>query len=251
MAFTSQLGTSNSYLGNLVLGIASGGGGGAGTADYQRWVVFGPPIPGAPWSARQYVEPHRFTPVPPPTPMIPAQTPYRRDVIFGPAIPGAPWTNRRYVEPHPFTPVPPPNPTIPGQTPYRRDYTFGPPIPGAPWSARRYVETHQYLVPPSGPNLPNVPTQRANTVQFLERVPDLKGPMAEDRLRRHTEKISNIVNSLIATRQLVQTGAASWEIFSAGIAALGLSGTFSSGTFSGGSPAPGSGKTGIFNSGSF
>src|SRR5574342_618625 len=83
---------------------------------------------------------------------------------------------------------------------------FGPPMPHAPWAQRPYIEPKYYLRPaliPSGP--PGV-TPDIQGKPLLERVPDIKGPHGLNRLRRHTDQLSIILNSLVVQGILVQTG---------------------------------------------
>lgn len=205
-------------------------------------VFFGPPFPGAPWQT--YTENHDvpgMTAATAPTFCCPTGP----DIVFGPPVPGFPW--QTYTEadqtPNPAAPAPP------GVTPnlWLPDITFGPNVPGAPWQTYTESDDRQFI---PGPGVPAVLPKVAGK-PFLERVPDIKGPSAQERLRRHTEMLANVINSLSATGQLVQTGSTQWKLYSAGIASLGLTGTFSMGNFGGITGSPGTGKTGTFNTGTF
>lgn len=213
----------------------------------------GPPLRGSPWAQRLFVIPADFTslaqaPIPPPpgaTPSYPVI-----ETGQGPPLRGAPWAQRLLVQS--FPPPPAPAPPAPAATPnlYAPEVVIGPPLRGSPFAQRLVIENHPLVTPPFTPGVPTVLPKVAGK-PFLERVPDIRGPSAQERLRRHTEMLANVINSLSATGQLVQTGSTQWKIMAAGIATLGLSGTFNSGTFGGGGGSPGSGKSGTFNSGSF
>jgi hypothetical protein len=97
--------------------------------------------------------------------------------------------------------------------------SFGPPIPGAPWARllpRPGSSTDPGVTP--GQTTPTPPTPgggiglKANSGHvkpFVERVPN---PADGQRLRRHTEKVSEILNSLMESGALVQTGPATWAL---------------------------------------
>lgn len=172
------------------------------------------------------------------------------EVTFGPAIPGAPWGTRRIPQRYGDPPAPPiPGPPGGGNNSAKPEVTFGPAFPGAPWGVRNLVEPNHGQIAP-GPRPPG-PVPKAKGLPFLERVPDISGPDGLNRLRRHTEKLSSIINSLVGTGQLIQIGPAAWEIMAMGIVSTGLTGTFNNGAFSGGGAIPGSGLTGTFNNGPF
>lgn len=101
--------------------------------------------------------------------------------------------------------------------------SFGPPIPGAPW-------TRLMPRPPASGADAGTPGQTGSTAAgggggggrsanaghdkpFVERVPN---PADGQRLRRHTEKVSEVLNSLMAQGLLVQTAPGAWSL--AGVA---------------------------------
>ena len=96
------------------------------------------------------------------------------------------------------------------------------------------------FTPPAGPPsaavgaAPVTPSGAGIGKPFVERVPDAEA--GSQRLRRHTEKVSTILNSLMSSGVLVQTGPSSWAIDSSALTSSsgGLTGTFSSGTFGSG-----------------
>lgn len=61
--------------------------------------------------------------------------------------------------------------------------------------------------PPSPPPSPPIPPHAGHNKPFVER-----DVTADQRLRRHTEKVSMILNSLMGRGQLVQTDPQGWEI---------------------------------------
>lgn len=91
--------------------------------------------------------------------------------------------------------------------------------------------------PPSSPDVPATspppppPSHAGVGKPFVERVPDAEA--GSQRLRRHTEKVSTILNSLMSSGVLVQTGPSSWTIDSSAISPAdgGLSGSFTTGSF--------------------
>ncbi len=167
-----------------------------------------PPIMGVPW---RWVLP----------PAIPATTraappPVQMPSSFMPlglgglppllALPFAPFPTLL-----PFTqtniPVPPPLPV--GTSSYQPVQTPGVPIFGVPWNPPFGV------VPPYGPSPipPKPPTPpKVSNLPLLLRVPDVTTQAGVERLRRFTEILSSIINSLTGSGQLVQTGPSSWKI---------------------------------------
>ncbi len=119
------------------------------------------------------------------------------EIRQGPHVRGAPWVFKVQDE----LDVPPPAPPVvvpPGaQMP---EVFHGPPQRGVPWPVM-WVE-------PTSRNAPiAAPTRPKHAKPFLERVPDVP-----DRLRRFTEKLSIIINSLLGQDYLIQTGPASFQI---------------------------------------
>lgn len=159
----------------------------AQTVDFKG----GPPIPGAPWTAPTA----GMGPTPPPTP--PPPVPAIDFFRGGPPIPGAPWTAKAYDA---SLPTPEPDPPV---SYFGTEIFIGPPIPGSPWMMQ------SPLTPPvtQPTNVTTPDSSEGRGKPHIERVPD-----AEQRLRRHTEKVADIFNSLIAQDILEQTGPASWTL---------------------------------------
>lgn len=162
-------------------------------------MLVGPPQAGAPWlfsleQPRADSNPDLIT--------IPADWKYRRpEIVFGPAFPGAPWS----VGPGAGSPVDPPTP---------------PPVP-----------------PPPPPNfIGNDKTFIAYWPQRLPVIEDQSGSFVpiDSRLRRSSEILADIANSLMRQGRLVKTGTNSWTINAPGTDTNGLTGTFNSGTFGSG-----------------
>ena len=167
-----------------------------------------------------------IAPAPPPPPPQVMMPPFRG----GPM--GGPW-NRHGAQlpggntpPPPIPPPPPPPPPIP--TIYAPVYRGGP-LRG-PWRIGPYMPPTPMLPPPLVPPPPPPPT---NPVK-LPFVPRLRKPVmaaeqpgsigrgqpkksqggqtADNRLRRNTDQVSSILNSLIAQGILVQTGDNTWTL---------------------------------------
>jgi hypothetical protein len=172
---------------------------------------------GAPWNQVLPVVPIKQEIPPALLPVDPHTTTFTAEITMGPPIRGAPWTKHLFPEIHvPSGNTPNQVNQSPSAPPAYGEFTHGPPIAGAPWCA--IMKT---LFPEKDWNPPRPPrdlTQPGVKKPFLERVPaprsDDSTAQAQwrDRMRRHTEKLSDIVNSLIAQNQLVQTGPASWYI---------------------------------------
>src|SRR6185436_9800177 len=80
-----------------------------------------------------------------------------------------------------------------------------PPVPGAPWTQIPGGGIGRGGV---GSARPSAPAGTSTTGKpFIARVPEV-----ENRLRRFTENVSDIFNSLIAHGFIVQTGPSSYEI---------------------------------------
>lgn len=124
---------------------------------------------------------------------------------YGPPIPGAPWTRERR---DPF--AAPPAPVA-----QARAFDGGPPSPGFPWGTRyappvplRQPPGTRPPAPPAGPTVASKP--------FLARMRDEKDLT---RARRALDVLSNMVNSLVASGQLVMTGTNTFAIRGAAIPA--------------------------------
>lgn len=115
---------------------------------------------------------------------------------------------------------------------------FGPPIPGPPWfwptgggqpGAIPSADSSPLSPPPPPPPSPPVPPPSHAGIDkpFIERVPDA----VPRRLARHTEKVSNMLNSYMRQGIMYETAPGVWQIDV--------------------TAQPGSGLTGIFNSGAF
>lgn len=251
MPFTGALGTANSYLGNIVLGfspavavvsysspLAIPGSppllGVPWTPSIIRQLpIFNqppppppavgqtaffpvpskaPPILGVPWIPTLKTPPATtlLAIPPPPPPVQPPQFLGRA----GPPLLGVPWLP--FIPPIPSGNVlinPPPPPTPPtGQTAYQPVY-FAPglPLPGVPWTGLFGALPPQNPPPGPKPPPPPVPSAAIQT-PLLARVPDLETVHGQNRLRRHTEILSDLVNSLQTQGLLRQTGPASFTI---------------------------------------
>lgn len=93
---------------------------------------------------------------------------------------------------------------------------FGPPIPGSPWfpfpgpSPGTSGQSPALSPEPVDPAPPGTAPQ-VKTKPFVERVPDV-----QDRLRRFTEKVSTIFNSLFGRGHLIQVEQNSYAIIGGG-----------------------------------
>ena len=222
MAVTGQLGTSDSYLSNIQLGAGSALAPIA-TQAFCCDITAGPPIRGAPW--QQHLPSIDY----PLIMMPPARTAdsYMPDVTGGPPVMAAPWQLHLPIVFPPRIVTPPPPPT-PSQV-YAPEVTFGPPMRGAPWAQRLFVERQEFQGPALRTGGPPGTTPAIKSKPLLERVPDATGPAGQDRLRRHTEKLSNIINSLVEQNLLRQIGVAKWTLNPAAAVDptfVGLTGTF-------------------------
>jgi hypothetical protein len=112
---------------------------------------------------------------------------------------------------HPVFPLPQIVPPVPGSTQVMPGFTTQPPglAPNGPW--RTFAVLTPTSVPP-GFVPPVPPVKSSPNKTFLPRVPDINTDTGQARLRRHTEILSSIINSLGGTNQLVQTGPESWQI---------------------------------------
>ncbi len=91
---------------------------------------------------------------------------------------------------------------------------YGPPIPGAPWLGRRdaFAAFQASPYPPIVPVPPPTGRPKVKTKPFLGRIPDFKGHVDIDRLRRAHEILSAIINSLAGTGQLRLIGQSAYSI---------------------------------------
>lgn len=170
--------------------------------------MFGrPPVPGAPWLPVR--RPHGGS-APPTAAAKPGPTP---PLSVGPPLRGAPW---------PLVGGPPRSSATPAGVAPRAAglprLATGPPLAGAPWAF-----TAAAGIPRTSPNrsaaVETLPPAHAGTNKpFIAReVP------TDPRLRRFTEVVSQVMNSLMAQGVLYQTSGEDWAIDVA--AALGLPGT--------------------------
>ena len=144
-------------------------------------------------------------------PPLPRQI-HAPEILRGPPVPGAPWlqgapTSRSVPIEGAFLPQVPAPPDIARQV-YAPEIFTGP-VRG-PWAQRMpaLVSMPVAPVPPAPP--PAAPDQTGVARPFLVRDPRRENE--EQRLRRFTEQLSAIVNSLVGQGSLVQTGPASWRI---------------------------------------
>ena len=128
---------------------------------------------------------------------------------------------------NPPQPVPPPAPFI------QPANIYAPPFQGGPFNRGPWGPLHFIPTPVFRPTPPVVPTPAPSNrkLQFINREVGLP---VTSRLRSHTEKVADILNSLIRRGELVQEDDKTWTL---DVEAAG--------------GAPGSGLTGTFNSGSF
>ncbi len=111
---------------------------------------------------------------------------------------------------------------------------IGPPLPGAPWLMRDGWTGLAGFTgqPPPAPGTPGGTPGSAATRNFLPRVPDPKDPNYNRRMARATEHLHSLLNSLIGTGQLQQTGQTDWILNpAAATTGTGLTGTFNAGAF--------------------
>lgn len=184
---------------------------------YSQFVAFArlvPPIQGVPWIKKlPGAVVGLLTQVPPRVP----PPPYHLQPTQILPIAGVPW-NR-------FSPLPiiamafvPPSPPAPvGSSDWRPNQTPGVPVPGAPWQVSfgpfgRLPLTPS--VPPKGTVPPPPPPQpgKVKSLPFVPRVPTLDSQQGRDQLRRFTEYVMNLLNSLVSAGLLQQTGPATWTI---------------------------------------
>lgn len=174
----------------------------------------GPSVPGSPWFKPG---PVRFwSPTPQPIHNYP------RPVFEGPAVPEAPWF-RTDTGPRTGSPVAPDLPTPKYSPPA---FSVGPPVSGAPWSAfARILFAPSNHPPGSTPPPPPPPVTPPGVVRTKNYVSRIINP--DDRIRRFSERIADIMNSLMYQGILVQTGPNSWTLDVTNSAAgTGVSGTF-------------------------
>jgi hypothetical protein len=233
---------------------------------YAPPIGVGPPLRGAPWVQRPFVQEGvglHFMPTPPPFSL---SMMYQAEIAWGPAIRGAPWTQLRPGGPREgaglfgaATPGPPANLNEQMYAPEIRTGPGG--MRGAPWlQGRPFVPEGGGLhFTPPAPGTRGGPQVKGAALPFLSRVPP-ESP--ERRLTRFTEKLSDIINSLVSKGQLVQTGAKEWTLFAPAMTAIapppppivpgplpfsGLVGTFPPpAMFSGTALGPSTGLTGTF-----
>ena len=121
---------------------------------------------------------------------------------FGPPIPGAPWVAQPM-------PLDSPVPIAPPQNPLKADPTktiFGPPIPGAPLTV-----LSQFFALRQTPPAPPSPLKGTALAPFIRRDPD-----ASPRVRGFSEKVSDMLNSLMGQGYIKQTGPKKYVLADAG-----------------------------------
>ena len=177
----------------------------------------GPPLRGAPWF--KIFPPAIRIQAPPPAQLI--QT-YATEVRNGPPLRGAPWLQLLPV-PTALYQAPVIVPLVTAPQSYAPEIHGGPPLPGAPWfrlPIAAPTDPGARPPPPAPPPGPGV--GRSHNVTLIQRDPTQQQP-----LRRNTEIMATIINSLVGQGLLVQTGPGTWTIPLGG---GGLTGTFSSGS---------------------
>lgn len=122
------------------------------------------------------------------------------EIYFGPPVPGSPWESRARREWF----LPPPPESLPQPQVYPQEIYAGPPLPGAPWF-KVYDPGNVFVSPP-------VVSEPAES-PFGEGDPLLaRDPPTDPRLRRLTETLSEMINSLSVTGQVAKVGASSWRL---------------------------------------
>jgi hypothetical protein len=174
----------------------------------------GPPLRGAPW----FQPPIDTAPPASPAPKVIPATAGTPEIKSGPAIYGAPWTLQTPLVAAPFHAAPPLPPVQTGISP-TPEVRAGPPMVGSPWV--QFVPITSNPLPNAGvggapaPPPPPHPEFPSHQRPFIARVPD-----APDRLRRFTETLTNITNSLLGKGQIQQDSAAQYEIIGGGFRAF-------------------------------
>lgn len=228
MAVTNELGTADSQLANIQLGDTGSSPPPpppppAGDTLPIPPIRTGPPLAGAPWRNRPLAP--RF-PLPVIAPVVVA-LPSIPPVLTGPRLRGAPWSMQRVAGQTPAFTVSPesvsPAPIPPILT--------GPSLRGAPWSrfgphglGSVNAGAGQPESPQDEPGSTNAPSLDVPMIQ--------RDPSQEPRLRRFTEVVSQILNSLMVEKDIIQTGIGKWRInYDNAGNNSGLTGSFSEGEF--------------------
>jgi len=173
-------------------------------------ITIGPQMLGAPWTTRLLQDP--LLPASAPPVVAPAQ-PSVPEITSGPPLRGAPWSINFPIERAEAFPKPAavilPVPVL--------EVRLGPPMVGAPWVGIVPITSNPpgtgsgAVGPPPPPPHPEFPSHAR---PFLARVPDV-----EPRLRRFTEQLTNMVNSLLGQGYIMQTGSAGFTIIGGGFVA--------------------------------
>jgi len=133
-------------------------------------------------------------------PAVPGPPTYAPEITFGPPIPGSPWESRARRE---FYVTPPPA-SLPQPQFYAPEIYAGPPLPGAPWF-RVYDPGHVLVTPdPTIPVAPDRPLTREPVIA--------RQPIADQRVRRISEIVSDVFNSLAERGQLQRLGPDDWRV---------------------------------------
>lgn len=193
MAFTGQLGTPNSALGNVELGAgaaAGGGGSGAPAPFFAPELRLGPPQRGVPWSGGRLPR-EGGSLVQAGAPVVPGTVTGGLLLDLSSLLP---------------LPAPPQSPAV-----WAPEISGGPPMRAAPWVIHHPPQAEEgrlrgVVILPGNPGGPRV---KAAALPLLPRVPPDADPR---RLARLTEQVVNILNALIRSGVLVQTGAEAWTI---------------------------------------
>lgn len=129
-------------------------------------------------------------------------------IFIGPPMRGAPWRTRQQpLEAGLLVAAPQPAQRVGDET-YGPAILTGPPLRGAPWRRLPFVTQP---TPPNSPT-PRPPPIKALQKPFLPRVPEQESQPGKDRMRRFSEILSDIINSLFASGQLLQDGPASFSL---------------------------------------
>jgi hypothetical protein len=178
--------------------------------------VRGLPISNVPWTPFNRVFPATAAVVPP----LPVQ---QQPLAPYPVIPifGVPW-NRTFLAP--ALPAVQQQSIVPpsGMPAVWTSTAPGVPIFGVPWTFRvpGFSPPAQPSSPPLVPPPPTPgPGRPSKNKPFLPRVPDISTAYGQDRLRRFTELVQTIFNSLFGNGDLVQTGQNTYSLRSGGFSA--------------------------------
>ncbi len=167
----------------------------------------GPPLRGAPWLLHLPVEPEHVQLAPGALPSGIIVPVYARETSGGPPLRGAPWANHLAIELADLSQAPQ-APLPVGQSIPAPEISRGPPMRGAPWLGVLPVPPPTFSPSTAPPAPPAPPAPRPG--QLAPLIP--RDPVQDPRLRRITDMVSLILNSLIGRGQLLQTSPTNWTL---------------------------------------